>query len=178
MGKFFGFCLAFVCILVVVAVSNPSDKKNSPTVYATEAHPASEAAATPVSNWDYESSKSEISGKPQSWACTTSADRGGAKLCFRRMSGQLNAYLQLPETLAGGQFFCYEEHCSTNIKVDAKPAYGVTGEEENSGNSRVIFLPAAGLLASAKRAKAIKIEAPFYSEGPQTLHFDVAGLEF
>jgi hypothetical protein len=176
MRMFVGCCILFACVLAVVEILSGSDNAKTSTT------PASSKASTPpppAQVWAYNKDTDEITGKARQWACTTSSDRGGAQLCFRRYGSELNAYLQLPDTIAGGQFFCYEDHCSTKIKLDDRAAYTVQGNSEGSGNTRIMFLPSpAQLLANVKKSKSAKIEAPIYSDGHDVLHFDVTGVVF
>jgi hypothetical protein len=169
-GPFLLFC--FVCVTIVRIGS-----RNGTESTEVQAHTAlpSPQLPSPPSNWKYDG----INGQFNRCACTTSPDRGGARLCFRRKGSNLNAYLTLPETVEGGQFFCYEGHCTVRIKVDDRPAYAVSGNSESSGNTRIMFLPSESrFLNSLKTAHQVNIDAPFYSDGHEVLHFNVAGLKF
>ena len=130
------------------------------------------------SPWTYQNEKNEMDGKTRTWACTTSDDRGGAQLCFRRIGSELNAYVTLPDTAEGGQFLCYEDACRANIRIDDKAAYSVSGRESDSGNTRIMFLPAQQLLANVKKTQTVMVEAPFFEQGKAVLHFNVQGLKF
>jgi hypothetical protein len=184
-GKYFIPLLLGLALLGVVGwhfcanYSNAPEQSSNTVAPSAHINVADTTPDIPASPWAYRESTDDMTGKTINFACTTSPDRGGSELCFRRKNGELNAYLRLPETLEGGQFLCYEDHCSTQIKVDSKAPYSVEGEEETSGNTRVMFLPnAASLLIRTKGAQRILVEATFYSEGHQTLHFDVSGLDF
>jgi hypothetical protein len=124
-------------------------------------------------NWEYRDSKDEMTGEAIHIACTTSID-GRVTLCIRRWGAKLDSYLKIHE----GQFFCYEEHCSTKVKVDDGGAVSLQGEEAESGDTRTIFLSGSVMLKKVRSAEGgdLMIQPPLYDEGIHVFHFDTDDL--
>ncbi len=126
--------------------------------------------AAPVANWEYKTDGTS------SWACAHSADNA-AELCFRKEQAHLDSYLHLPFH-EGNPFFCQRGRCTTKLKVDAGPAQTVEGTDDESGGTRILFLPEPRkLLHEVQQAKELRVSPPMFGVN-QEFVIEVAGLKW
>ncbi len=136
------------------------------------------------SNWNYSSSKDEMTEQLSSWYCAESTNTvefdfpysGGssAELCLRRKGKKLDSYIKVSK----GQFLCSIEGCTVQVKVDEKPISSYSAGESDSGRSDMLFIESASRLQTALSAsKQLKLQANFYQAGRRTFTFDTAGYE-
>lgn len=131
---------------------------------------ASAPQAAPASGWEYKTEGTS------SWACARSVD-DAAELCFRREQGHLDSYLHLPAR-EGNPFFCQHGRCPTKLQVDAAPQQTVQGTDDESGGTRILFLPAPDkLLKQIEQAKELRISPPMFGVDQQFV-FKVGGLNW
>jgi hypothetical protein len=150
--------------------------------------PANLAAAptAPATAWEYTSEADALTGKSTRFACVDSINRldfgfpynGGSTgmLCFRDSPrfGK-SAYLQIKK----GQFLCGIEGCALRVRADNGPITMVRAIKASDGSSDYVFFRSYGtMLAVARAAKSLKIEAEYFKEGWQVLQFDPSGLKW
>jgi hypothetical protein len=128
------------------------------------------AKPAPVANWEYRTESTS------SWACAHSLDNA-AELCFRKEQGHLDSYLHLP-TREGNPFFCQRGRCPTKLKVDAGPAQTIEGTDDESGGTRILFLPdPQKLLHEVQQANELRVTPPMFGLD-QEFVFQVSGLKW
>lgn len=131
---------------------------------------ADTSKAAPVANWEYKTDHGS------SWACARSVDNA-AELCFRKESGHLDSYLHLPSR-EGNPFFCQRGRCPTKLKLDNGPEQTVQGTDDESGGTRILFLPdPQKLLNEVAHASELSIRPPMFGVD-QEFVFQVSGLNW
>jgi hypothetical protein len=124
----------------------------------------------PVANWEYKTDGASY------WACARSVDNA-AEICFRKEQGHLDSYLHLPSR-EGNPFFCQRGRCPTKLQADGGPEQTVQGTDDESGGTRILFLPdSQKLLHEVQQAKELRVRPPMFGID-QAFVFQVSGLKW
>jgi hypothetical protein len=173
----FLFLLCAIGILLIIGfIGEMLETAKQANGNAPETTRAPEAA--PKESWNYGQTTDQMTGKVTQWACLDSEDQlqfgfpyeGGTTgtICLRK-GRQLDAYFKIDK----GQIVCGVEGCEASLKVDGAEPITLSGSESSDGDPKFVFFDSySHVLAIAKKAKQIKVEALYYQEGRQTLTFE------
>lgn len=175
---------------MVLAVASSKDKSSSSSssssAASTSEAPKPKTKPKPKENWNYSWSVDEMTGKEQHWTTTTSTNTidfafpysGGST--FELTVRNLGKKNEVTLSVSKGQFlssFGYSKACM--VKFDDEAGTRFSYGSASDGSSNIIFFSnASKLISKLKKAKKVKIEAPFFNEGNKIIHFDVAGLKW
>lgn len=136
-----------------------------------------------LKTWDYSTDVDEMNDSKSRFASLTSDNivyfdfpyNGGSSLYltvrYMKKYGT-DVYIKI----SSGQFVCneYEGTNYVRVRFDQGSAMKFTTNEPSDGSSDMLFLSnAKKFIRLAKKAKTIKIEAPFYQEGNNVFTFTV-----
>lgn len=173
--------LLFIAMIRIVSLSSSKPNPNPPVTESqsqqTNTTP-SDIITPPKESWTYDQNADQMTGKITKWACLDSADQlqfdfpyqGGStgSICLRKKGEGFDAYFKIDK----GQLICDIEGCQVRLKVNGGDPVTMSGSPSNDGDSRFIFFDSyARILAIAKKAKEIRLEALYYQEGRQVLRF-------
>lgn len=183
--------LVAVGAFMVLAVASSKDKSSSSSSSFSSSSSASasdspKAKPKPKENWDYGESTDEMTNKDQFWTTTTSTNtidfdfpyQGGSTFDLTvRNLGKKN---EVTLSVSKGQFltsFGFSKACM--VKFDDETGTRFSYGSASDGSSDIIFFSnASKFISRLKKAKKLKIEAPFFNEGNKIIEFDVAGLKW
>lgn len=179
--------LVFVIIIGIAGAlmaDDASDLESKKEVAEKVEVEAVEAPKEPVYLWDYSESTDEMDGKTDYFAQIASDNtvdfefpyNGGSTgfLTIRNKDGKNDVYFQVNK----GQFLTsYSNTDYLRIKFDDADLEKYSFSGAADGSSDVVFPDnSAKLISKLKKAKSIKIEAPFYEAGRQIFNFNTEGL--
>jgi hypothetical protein len=83
-------------------------------------------------------------------------------------------------TIEPGQFSCPSyDGCKVSVRFDDGALQSFRGSPSTDWNPKVLFLnPYDRFLSQLRKAKHVRIEAPFFQEGEQVMEFEVTGLDW
>lgn len=136
-----------------------------------------------LKTWDYSTNTDEMNDSKSRFASLTSDNtvefdfpyQGGSSLTVTVRSMKkygTDVYIKI----SSGQFICNEYQGTNNVRVrfDNSAPVKFTTNEPSDGSSDLLFLNnAKKFINLAKKAKTIKIEAPFFQEGNRVFTFTV-----
>lgn len=174
---------------MALAVASSKDKSSSSSSSSSSASASgteSQARSKPEENWAYGSDQDEMTNKERYWTSTTSTNtidfefpyQGGSTfdLTVRNLGNKNEVTLSVSK----GQFltsFGFSKACM--VKFDDETGTRFSYGSASDGSSDVIFFSnASKFISKLKKAKKLKIEAPFFNEGNKIIEFDVAGLKW
>lgn len=140
----------------------------------------------PECNWSYYSKVDEMTDKTCYWAiccATNSVDfdfpyEGGSTMSLQFIKSPRygkNAGLKISK----GQFDCGYEGCTIRVRVDGGKVKSFSCSQAANGNLNSIVIDSyPKFISMIRKAKTIKIEAPFFNSGTQVFTFNVSGLEW
>lgn len=142
-----------------------------------------QSSSSTKSNWTYEDRKDEMTDKPWYTASITSENHvnfdfpyeGGSflRMTIRKMKGSYDVMLSISK----GQFSGSYNSPSVAIRFDDAPAKRYGFDEPADNSSDLIFLhSASSIIKQLKKAKKVKIQAPFYQGGEPVFEFNTEGL--
>lgn len=192
------YCMLILLVIVLIAIfakacsSSPNKSSASASYDADTAYvdsTMSEASDTVVSQkkeektWDYDTQIDEMNDSKSKFASLVSDNsvdfdfpyQGGSYLTitvrYTKKWGT-DVYIRISQ----GQFVCNEYEGTDYVRVrfdNGKPMRFSTNEPSD-GSSDMLFLNnAKKFISLAKKAKRIRIEAPFYQAGNQVFSFTV-----
>lgn len=183
--------LLAISAFMVLAVASSKDKSSSSSSSSSSAASTSDAAKPKPKpkakeNWFYGSDQDEMTNKERYWTSTTSTNtidfefpyQGGSTFDLTvRNLGKKN---EVTLSVSKGQFltsFGFSKACM--VKFDDETGTRFSYGSASDGSSDVIFFSnASKFISKLKKAKKLKIEAPFFNEGNKIIEFDVAGLKW
>lgn len=139
-----------------------------------------------ISNWTYDSKLDEMSDKYSFWAVCTSNNSvdfdfpydGGSvmRICFRKTPKYgRDAYIEI----SSGQFNGGVDGCIIRVRSDNGNVKKFSCSLADDGSTNMVFINSYNsFLNCIRKAKNIKIEAPFYNAGSQIFSFSVSGLKW
>jgi len=191
-----------VFIAVVAEILHDPGKKavvdattSTSTAISTPATPAPSSATQPApppsseptaENWHYLDSEDSMTGKPGRTAGVISTNTVAFNFPY---AGEQHATLFLRAhprhgkdvmlTIEKGQFLCSISGCSVFVRFDDKPPRRFSASEPADHKTTMLFIGNYNsFVAELKKAKTLRIEALFFSQGSRVFVFDVAGLKW
>lgn len=172
----------FIIALLASCGTSTSNESNTETAQVKETVKPSE----PKSNWEYGEQVDEMDGTTLYYAAVTSDNKvdfefpysGGSRMQFvvRNMDNKNGVIL----TITNGQFMTSilnDEH--VRIKFDDNEPEKYNFSSADDGTADIIFLiDSKDVVNKVKSATKVMVEAPFFNEGRQVFHFNLAGLEW
>lgn len=140
---------------------------------------------SPKQNWSYSAKVDSMTGKGTDFAETSSTNTVDFGFPY---AGEQHGVLMLRQHprhgtsvilgIEKGQFLCVTG-CSVTVRFDDKPARRFSASQPDDYSSTALFINSEkSFIAEAKKAKAIRIEAGFYSQGSRVFEFDIEGLKW
>jgi hypothetical protein len=191
------FVLAIVFLVGYHALTDKRYSQSNVSSTAVNSRSEAQAASTgssstvskseaPVnsSSWVYSEQKDEMRQQTQYFATNDSTNKadfdfpynGGSTLeiVIRKTSGLAAMF-----TIDKGQFICYSNDCSANVKFDDQKIEKFSLSSSNTDSSTVLFVDnKKRFLNELKKSKKVIIELQFYGTGPRQFSFDSQGLEW
>jgi hypothetical protein len=184
--------LAFVCLMAALAHSPQSTEPPASTATTDDTATPGTSSPNIIANsdapaWTYSENKDEMRGSTEKFAEIVSTNvlhfrfpysGGSVGHVAIRKSPQFGIDVMLGIT--NGQFICSEYRADhVNIKFDDGPIKKYSCTTPSDGDPKTLFLrPTGALIKSFKNSRSAIIEAPFYQEGMQQLHFNTRGLRW
>jgi len=175
---------------VVDATTSTSTTTSTPTTAApstaTQPAPSPPPSEPTAENWHYLDSEDSMTGKPGRTAGVISTNTVAFNFPY---AGEQHATLFLRAhprhgkdvmlTIEKGQFLCSISGCSVFVRFDDKPPRRFSASEPADHKTTMLFIGNYNsFVAELKKAKTLRIEALFFSQGSRVFVFDVAGLKW
>lgn len=177
-------CLSIIAILATYCINPNSNGKI--TNNDTSNTLGTDSINNTKQNWTYQETTDEMSGDKSYFASCTSTNKlefefpygGGSTftLAIRNNKKSNNVYLSVDK----GQFktsIMNSESC--RVKFDDGQPVNFSFVSSDDGSTDIIFFNSESkFISKLKKAKKVKIEAPFFNAGRQIIQFDVDGLKW
>ena len=190
MKKLFFGIIILVVIIAITKTANTNHVKDESTVSSDSTQVMNSGTVNTteieksVSNWNYSEQKDAMTDKTMYFAIASSINNlnfdfpydGGSTLYIqiRKKDGTNEVMLNISK----GQFnSAYDNVVSMKFDNGGITKYGF--DEPSGGSSNLIFLHSPkSIIDKIKKAKHLKIEAPFYQAGRQVAEFNIGGLDW
>lgn len=179
-----------IAILVIASFGDEEKKGSNKNDDAISTVDSSDYEQQPVSqtveNWEYMTDEDGMTGDKKFFARTRSTNmlhfefpyNGGSEfyLTIRNSAGKTDVYM----SVTTGQFLpSFGSSDYVRVKFDDGDAVQYAYNSAEDGSSDVVFLThQSRFIQNLKKAKKLKIEAPFFEAGRQIVEFDVEGLDW
>lgn len=189
-------CLGLIGASVLLALISHSALKSareaeqsrtsSTTSMSSGALNPSSVSVPTHSNWEYESKADEMGRGEIHYASVTSSNTVNFGFPYQ---GEQHATLMLrthPKygkdvilQIQRGQFLAGIDGCTVSVVFDNEKPMRIHANAPSDNSSDAIFINGySTLISKLRKAKTVRIEAPFYQEGERVFSFQVDGLKW